>query len=73
MKFFFLKKTDLFCGGLGRQAAIRPLLCVDDRSHQEFRPFHLRRRELLGEAKIVRKIAWVIARARCVCQKGMTG
>ena len=39
---FFLK-IDLFCGGLSRQADIRPLLCVDDPSRQDFRPFHLRR------------------------------
>jgi hypothetical protein len=39
----FFKKIDLFCGALGRQADIRPLLCLDDPIRQEFRPFHLRR------------------------------
>jgi hypothetical protein len=40
---FFFKKIDLFCGDLGLQADIRRLLCLDDPSRQEFRPFLLRR------------------------------
>jgi hypothetical protein len=39
---FFLKII-LFCGGLGRQADILRLLCLDDPSRREFRPFLLRR------------------------------